>query len=261
MTEGLQIDAFRTRALNGNIGIIKSMMGEMTDSTNIATAFGMMPLAWSTGSALGCVPYPLSHLYQVLALICFGSPVIGGSLSHPADRFPDMESPNSTEPILTSWRALFQLVSGPCLVGDVLLSQGGKFLQVFTHLSPRLPFVQTLPSPIPFSHLLISRSRSTLAAHDSLSRGTAPTGDSPATEGGHVLSHRILLTRRVIITAGNYASCVLPGHMRTSHSASVLVDTNLTRRTRSLTAGNWEDLIMFWNRERPGPSAILRKSA
>ncbi|KLO06723.1 MFS general substrate transporter [Schizopora paradoxa] len=55
--------------LNGNIGVIKSIMGEMTDDTNVARAFAYQPIAWSTGATLG--------------------PLIGGSLSRPAEKFPD----------------------------------------------------------------------------------------------------------------------------------------------------------------------------
>jgi hypothetical protein len=42
-------------ALNGNIGVIKSMMAEMTDPTNLATIYSYQPIAWSTGATLGCV--------------------------------------------------------------------------------------------------------------------------------------------------------------------------------------------------------------
>lgn len=42
-------------ALNGNIGVMKSMTAEMTDSTNMARAWAFLPLAWSSGSTLGCV--------------------------------------------------------------------------------------------------------------------------------------------------------------------------------------------------------------
>lgn len=42
-------------ALNGNIGVIKSIMGEMTDETNVARAFAWQPLPWSTGATIGCV--------------------------------------------------------------------------------------------------------------------------------------------------------------------------------------------------------------
>ncbi|KAI1797328.1 MFS general substrate transporter [Ganoderma leucocontextum] len=57
-------------ALNGNIGVMKSMLAEITDSTNIAQAYAFMPIAWSTGATLG--------------------PIIGGTLSRPAERHPDI---------------------------------------------------------------------------------------------------------------------------------------------------------------------------
>lgn len=57
-------------ALNGNIGVMKSMVAEMTDSTNMARAWAFLPLAWSSGSTLG--------------------PLIGGGLARPADRFPNI---------------------------------------------------------------------------------------------------------------------------------------------------------------------------
>ncbi|KAF9231940.1 MFS general substrate transporter [Melanogaster broomeanus] len=55
-------------ALNGNAGVMKSMLGELTDSTNMAQGFALMPIAWSLGMSLG--------------------PVIGGTLSRPQDHFP-----------------------------------------------------------------------------------------------------------------------------------------------------------------------------
>ncbi|KAI0926214.1 hypothetical protein AcW1_008437 [Taiwanofungus camphoratus] len=55
-------------ALNGNIGVIKSMMGELTDSTNMAQGFALMPVVWSAGATIG--------------------PFIGGQLSKPHDRWP-----------------------------------------------------------------------------------------------------------------------------------------------------------------------------
>ncbi|KAF8589036.1 MFS general substrate transporter [Ramaria rubella] len=53
--------------LNGNIGVTKSMMGEMTDDTNVAQAFAMLPITFSIGNTL--------------------APLIGGSLQHPYERF------------------------------------------------------------------------------------------------------------------------------------------------------------------------------
>ncbi|KAJ7149118.1 major facilitator superfamily multidrug-resistance, DHA1 sub-family, partial [Mycena filopes] len=72
---GMVLSRSLNGALNGNIGVIRSMVVEMTDSTNIAQAYAYMPLGWSLGGVLGNM--------------------IGGSLAHPADRFPNVfgESP------------------------------------------------------------------------------------------------------------------------------------------------------------------------
>ncbi|RPD57953.1 MFS general substrate transporter [Lentinus tigrinus ALCF2SS1-7] len=58
--------------LNGNTGVMKSMMGELTDSTNIAQGFASIPVAWATGATIG--------------------PLIGGQLAKPHDRWPNLFS-------------------------------------------------------------------------------------------------------------------------------------------------------------------------
>ncbi|OJT01791.1 Protein ZINC INDUCED FACILITATOR-LIKE 1 [Trametes pubescens] len=55
-------------ALNGNIGVTKSMMAEITDHTNRARGFAFLPMIWSVGGTLG--------------------PIIGGVFARPADRWP-----------------------------------------------------------------------------------------------------------------------------------------------------------------------------
>jgi MFS family permease len=40
-------------ALNGNVGVIKSMLGEITDETNMAQAFAFIPICWAAGSTIG----------------------------------------------------------------------------------------------------------------------------------------------------------------------------------------------------------------
>ncbi|TFK34502.1 major facilitator superfamily domain-containing protein [Crucibulum laeve] len=55
-------------AFNGNIGVTKSVMAEITDSTNAAQAFSFLPVAWSIGSTLG--------------------PFIGGVFANPAKLWP-----------------------------------------------------------------------------------------------------------------------------------------------------------------------------
>ncbi|KIL61543.1 hypothetical protein M378DRAFT_166825 [Amanita muscaria Koide BX008] len=54
---------------NGNIGVSKSVVGELTDKTNIGDAVAFLPFVWSVGVTI--------------------APIIGGVLSRPADQWPD----------------------------------------------------------------------------------------------------------------------------------------------------------------------------
>ncbi|CAE6445293.1 unnamed protein product [Rhizoctonia solani] len=67
---GLVISRALSGALNGNAGVIKSIVAELTDSTNQAQGFALLSVTWYLGSTLG--------------------PLIGGSLSKPAERFPGL---------------------------------------------------------------------------------------------------------------------------------------------------------------------------
>jgi hypothetical protein len=40
-------------ALNGNVGVIKSIIAEITDSTNVAQVFAYIPITWAVGGTLG----------------------------------------------------------------------------------------------------------------------------------------------------------------------------------------------------------------
>ena len=44
--------------LDGNIGVIRSMIAEVTDSTNRAQVSGLIPLVWATGITIG---YAILH--------------------------------------------------------------------------------------------------------------------------------------------------------------------------------------------------------
>ncbi|KAH9165758.1 MFS general substrate transporter [Lactarius sanguifluus] len=59
-------------AFKGYVGTAKSMVAELTDETNVARGFSMLPMAWSLGYAIG--------------------PFIGGMLSRPQDRWPGVFS-------------------------------------------------------------------------------------------------------------------------------------------------------------------------
>ncbi|KAN0059949.1 hypothetical protein ACQY0O_007922 [Thecaphora frezii] len=54
--------------MNGNIAVIKSMLAEITDDTNQARAFALLPLCFAIGSIVG--------------------PTLGGYLTHPVETFP-----------------------------------------------------------------------------------------------------------------------------------------------------------------------------
>ncbi|KAK0521108.1 hypothetical protein OC835_006988 [Tilletia horrida] len=56
--------------LNGNVALLRSIVGELCDETNAAKAVVLLPLAWNTGAAVG--------------------PLIGGFLVFPARRFPTL---------------------------------------------------------------------------------------------------------------------------------------------------------------------------
>jgi MFS family permease len=54
--------------MNANIGVLKSVLGEITDDTNQARAFSLLPLCFAVGSIIG--------------------PSLGGKLSNPTEEFP-----------------------------------------------------------------------------------------------------------------------------------------------------------------------------
>ncbi|KZW03867.1 MFS general substrate transporter [Exidia glandulosa HHB12029] len=56
--------------LAGNVAVIQSMVGELTDETNQARAFPLLSLCWNIGCIIG--------------------PLLGGALSEPASRYPDV---------------------------------------------------------------------------------------------------------------------------------------------------------------------------
>ena len=44
---------FLNGMLNGNAGVVKSMMAELTDETNMARGFSLIPVTWAVGGTLG----------------------------------------------------------------------------------------------------------------------------------------------------------------------------------------------------------------
>ncbi|QRV84193.1 peptide/nitrate transporter [Ceratobasidium sp. AG-Ba] len=73
---GILISRALAGALNGNAGVIKSVLREVTDETNAASAFAFIPAIWSIGFTL--------------------APALGGLLQHPAETMPNVFGWSST---------------------------------------------------------------------------------------------------------------------------------------------------------------------
>ncbi|KAH7098682.1 MFS general substrate transporter [Auriculariales sp. MPI-PUGE-AT-0066] len=77
-------------ALNGNVGVNKSAVGELTDETNAAKALALMPIIWNAGSSIGLLQSPFLLLAgsAATAAALTLTPLLGGGLAHPYERFP-----------------------------------------------------------------------------------------------------------------------------------------------------------------------------
>ncbi|KAG2075681.1 MFS general substrate transporter [Suillus decipiens] len=67
---GLVISRCMCGILNGNVSVMKTMVGELTDSTNMAQGFALIPIMWCIGGFIG--------------------PLIGGTLARPQDNWPGL---------------------------------------------------------------------------------------------------------------------------------------------------------------------------
>ena len=68
---------------------MKSMMAELTDKTNMARGFSLIPVTWAVGGTIG---FPISLFPLYFAHIRTYRPFIGGVLSRPQDRWPNVFS-------------------------------------------------------------------------------------------------------------------------------------------------------------------------
>ncbi|KAF8896545.1 member of major facilitator superfamily multidrug-resistance, DHA1 sub-family [Infundibulicybe gibba] len=176
---GLVLSRCLNGALNGNIGVMKSMMAEISDTTNIARVYAYMPIAWSTGGTLG--------------------PIIGGSLSRPAEQFPRLFGNNE---FLKKYPYFL-----PCAVPATF--------SVLAWVVTFFFLKETVASPVPLSRFLrLRKDKADLAMPDATGPQEAtpsptPPGQIDTATAEKPLPLRLLLTPRVIIAAGNYASLSL----------------------------------------------------
>lgn len=169
---GLVLSRALSGALNGNIGVTKSMMAEITDETNLAHAYAYTPIAWSSGSTLG--------------------PLIGGFLFRPADRFPDV------------FGHVKFLREYPYFLACAIPAT----FTVIAWIATFLFLKETLPNTISFRQLMESKfnqRRFDLAALESPKSSPETLATSENGES-RPLPLRALLIPRVLIAAGNYAA-------------------------------------------------------
>ncbi|KAJ7056706.1 major facilitator superfamily domain-containing protein [Mycena amicta] len=132
---GLVISRCLCGLLNGNVGVMKSTLGDLTDRTNRAEALVFLPIVWAAGASIG--------------------PLIGGSLARPHDRFP-----NSKFFAMRFWLEFPYFL--PCLVtGSFVFVSWFVVLAFFKETvpwktqkpnpsEPSTPALESLPStPIP----------------------------------------------------------------------------------------------------------------
>jgi MFS family permease len=156
--------------LNGNVGVIKSSLGELSDQTNEARAFSYLPPSWTLGAALG--------------------PIIGGFLADPAKNYPEYFGKST---FFLKYRYAL-----PCFVGAIFpiigIVVGILFLEEVSRdvngsvvdLPLTAIFEQSLPN---------TKRRKSLGDNES--------GDTQVKQ--ELPGVRSVLTRRVCLTLTNYA--------------------------------------------------------
>ncbi|KAF9445520.1 MFS general substrate transporter [Macrolepiota fuliginosa MF-IS2] len=161
---GLVVSRALNGALNGNIGIMKSMMAELTDSSNFAKAYAYGPIVWTTGGTIG--------------------PIIGGSLSRPAEQFPSLFG-NSE--FLKKYPYFL-----PCAVPATYAACAWLITYAFMK--------ETVKHPVSFRSLLF-RSGEQQKSDD---RSLAGSETTPHSDSEQPVSSRSLMTFRVISAAINF---------------------------------------------------------
>ncbi|KAF4613857.1 hypothetical protein D9613_007964 [Agrocybe pediades] len=147
--------------LNGNIGVIKSTMGELTDNTNRADAFALMPAVWALGATMG--------------------PLLGGTLTRPADNFPGV----FTSPFWKEYPYFLPCVATSSVVLVIFVITGFLFEET-----------------APIIHDKIPKSRDSSVS----STSTSSTLDSEPRYSSTRVSFRGLLTFPVVISIANYVT-------------------------------------------------------
>ncbi|KAF9244656.1 major facilitator superfamily domain-containing protein [Melanogaster broomeanus] len=170
---GLILSRCLNGALNGNIGVMRSMIAEITDSTNVAEAFAYLPFTWSAGTTLG--------------------PIIGGSLSHPAERFPDMFGNSSFFKEFPYFL--------PCAVPATVTALCWAISYMYLN--------ETVKTSQPVAKLFFSRKREADIPSPVSASPSSTSSDLSSPYNDQPLPFKGLLTPRVVLAASSYAAVAL----------------------------------------------------
>ncbi|TFK98633.1 member of major facilitator superfamily multidrug-resistance, DHA1 sub-family [Pterulicium gracile] len=153
-------------ALNGNIGVIKSIMAEITDETNRAQMFAFVPMAWSAGGTLG--------------------PLVGGWLSRPAEGFPGLFGDSTFH----KNHPYFLACAVPATISLIAWFVTLFFLE------------ETVSSPVPVTQFVRGDAGNEHLPEDCSDSSSERTRADYREESLHVSA---VLTPRVLLASANYA--------------------------------------------------------
>jgi hypothetical protein len=125
--------------LNGNIGVMKSMLAELTDETNMARGFSLIPVIWAVGGTIGygtlLTTTPLANGFDS------PRPFIGGVLARPQDRWPNVfshpfwaEFPYFLPCLACAAYALFSFVMAAVFLKEVGCHPQISAVQLYLHV-------------------------------------------------------------------------------------------------------------------------------
>ncbi|KAG1884857.1 MFS general substrate transporter [Suillus subluteus] len=144
---GLIISRCMCGFLNGNNVVMKTMMGELTDSTNMAQGFALIPIIWCVGGFVG--------------------PLMGGTLARPQDHWPALFSGSF-------WRDYPYFL--PCAVAAFLLLVALVMMTLFleetlsTKRRPKFPSTTVGVSSSPDRESLAQQSMANMSLRSLLTR-------------------------------------------------------------------------------------------
>ncbi|KAG1872313.1 MFS general substrate transporter [Suillus subalutaceus] len=144
---GLVVSRCMCGFLNGNNVVMKTMMGELTDSTNMAQGFALIPIIWCVGGFVG--------------------PLMGGTLARPQDHWPALFSGSF-------WRDYPYFL--PCAVAAFLLLVALVMMTLFleetlsTKRRPKFPSTTVGVSSSPDRESLAQQSMANMSLRSLLTR-------------------------------------------------------------------------------------------